>query len=194
MSNWYETREHVDALKKHLSPVTVKDMLLYFIYKKEFELVEAQIINRSFGRWVSYRSNKKVLKFYKKDLKKWSTHILHVERNIKDVTELTNLSRKGSRSTDTSLVNWFADIVTFFNTNMNTTEKEVLEMPFLAVNEYKIAIARNLANARRTAISNNNANEDTLTNIDTHIKRKSNYAREIRAENAKAAREDFTAH
>ena len=194
LANWYETDEHVESLKKHLNPITVRDMLLFFIYSHELKKVNEQFSIGSFGRWSSYLANRRILKHYKKDLKIWSDHIKKVKENVGEVTKLTNIGRKGDVPTDTTLVNWYADLVTFFNRYMNTTEEQVLNMPYVAVNEYKVAIARLMATERKVAISNQNANEDTLTSIDAHIKRLSSHAREVRALNAQAARADFMAH
>lgn len=188
--SWFQTPEHIDALRRHLSPVTVGDVLKYFIYKHDLAEVESMFVSKSIGLWRSIFRNRKIEKLYEKRRRKWRDHIAYVDKEKIDGPEIANAPR-GKGKEDTTLANWLADIQAYFGLYSNESHEQVLQMKMAAVNEHRFGIQRLLANERRNAISNANANDDTLAIIDQHIKRSSPHARKIRLEQAAKERENF---
>ena len=63
--SWFETPEHIEALRRHLSSVTVGDVLLYYVYKHDLVESEALKVSRSIGLWRSIFRNRKIHKLYR---------------------------------------------------------------------------------------------------------------------------------
>jgi len=181
--SWFQTPEHIEALKRHLSPVTVRDFLFYLIYKYELDEVDSMAVSSSIGLWRSIWRNRKIHKLYEKRRKKWRDHIAYVDREKVPGPEVTN-TPKGKGKEDTTLVNWLADLQTWYGRYTNETFASVYDIPLAAVNEHRFGTSRILANERRNAISNSNASNDTLAIIDQHMKRKSEHSRKIRLKQA----------
>jgi len=190
---WFATSEHIDALKRHVSPVTVRDILFYFIYKHELEEIESLFLGSAYGFWKAIFRNRKIQKKFGLKIIKYKSHIKYVEKNKVASTELTNLAinKSGKRREDTTLVNWLADLQTFFGKYTNETFADVLNLPFAAVNEIRLGVTKLDAQERKKNISDLNATSETFDKIDQHIKRKSEHSRKIRLEDAIEARKSF---
>ena len=192
MQSWYETAEHVEALKRHVSKVTVRDMLFYFIYKFEKDKIDGLLLPKSTPWFKRYRLNKPVWKKYKKDYDKYAKHVRFIEDNVKDPMEFANVNHdKSNTGTDTTLVNWLIEQQSYFGFWSNESHEDILNMPYETLNEYRIGYEKQVANARKIEVNNRGINADNFNTIDHHVKRKSPYARKLRLLQSQEGLETF---
>ncbi len=173
--SWFDTMEHTEALERHLSSITVKDMLCYYIYKSRKDQIDSMLIT-SGGFWHRWRFNRNVWKKNgnKAKYKLYAEHIEKVESGIKDPGVFTNLPKGGE--VDTSCVDWFSDQVAYFGRYSNEKESDVWNMKYLSIIQFRAGYERLLANERRHSIANNNATDDTIMTISQHLKMKTEWA------------------
>ena len=192
--SWYDSEEHIIALQRHLSTVTVRDVMLYMIYTFELKELEALYVDpKVIGYIRGYFINRRIDKAFGSQVKDMKKHNRKVDNNLNAPMELANIfiKKKDLADQDTTLSNWFADLCAYFYLNYGKSEEQVSNMPYESVNELRISAERLNANERKKRIADANATEDTVIRIDHHVKRKSEYSRKIRLAKNVMDREGF---
>ena len=177
--NWYNSDEHFKALSRHMDSVKVKHVLKYYCYKYKIKTLTSDYVSSNFGFFRSLRINSRLffrtifrLIYYKHYTKK-----IEKKLDILSICELTNI---GGNVDELSLSNWYSSNFVYFSYHLNMSEKDILNMPYTAINELRIAAEQLISNERKKYINDSNANEDSFSDLDIHIKRKCDYGRKKR--------------